>query len=118
MYPKLAEQAAAAMERIKAKASVLVVPDGFMLQHGNDAITVKSKPQILLYRNMVRAEYERLAGVETGLDTGQDVEALVGRVAMGAILVKHKVMTAEPHIVDAKLWHEYGHVLYGAAENG
>src|SRR3954453_12051643 len=98
MYPKLATKAAAAMARIHARAPVLVVSDGFMIQHGNDAITVKSEPQAKLYRTMVRNEYERLAG-QDGMDSGQDVEALVNRIVIDAILVKHKVMVADPHIV-------------------
>ncbi|WP_424214016.1 hypothetical protein ACN20G_19150 [Streptomyces sp. BI20] len=98
--------------RIRPGASIVVVPDSFNLQAANDALTIKTQTQIDLYRNTVDFEGRRQE------KSPELISAVQQRIVLDTILIKIATVKEGGIALEGKIWHEFGHVLHGAPENG
>jgi len=109
-FPDLDATAAAALRMIGGNTEIVIVPGSVDMQPGNSAITIKSGDQIENYRGQIGAAAAKMQGV--------DATAVKARVQIDTILIKEGLMRAGGLDMRGNIWHEYGHVLYGAAESG
>jgi hypothetical protein len=102
--------AAASILNMVGAGSIAVVPSGVDMQAGNSAICIKSGTQATAFK--MKLAKLKDAYPEELYETVRDM------IAVDTILVK-KYVIDEP---DTKrcgiIWHEYGHIAHGAAENG
>ncbi|MFE3762360.1 hypothetical protein ACFXPI_11415 [Streptomyces sp. NPDC059104] len=117
-YPELEGAAWSSVAQIGGsrgahEADILVVPNGFDLQRGNPAVTVKSTQQVQAYRLAVDAHGDK------GEWAGKvDAKKIQDRVHINTILVKHGLAENPGTELDGILWHEWGHVILDASESG
>ncbi|HEY3753296.1 MAG TPA: hypothetical protein VGL80_29250 [Pseudonocardiaceae bacterium] len=111
-FPDLDATAAAIVAQAGGGASVIVVPNSFMLQHSNDTIFVKPMTQKKHYLKMINAEAKRKGGISTH---GLAVLMLGGDPV---ILLKESALSGQDALGrTARVCHELGHKL-AAAETG
>jgi hypothetical protein len=90
--------------------TIVVVPSGVDMQAGNSAICLKSGTQCTAFKM-------KLAKVRGAYDD-ELYEKVREMIDVDTILVKLYVLSEPDPKRCGIIWHEYGHVQYGAAENG
>ena len=108
-YPDLDLVARDALLLIGGATEVVVLSDSVNMSGTNEALTMTAAMHVESYRGTVESTAQSL-DVEAG--------AIMARIKMNTILVKESTVRAGGVYLHGVLWHEYGHVLYGAAENG
>ncbi len=88
--------------------NIVVVPDRVILGVGNHAVTIKDESKVGFFR----------MGIDKDAYEGVDVDALIDSIGMDTILVHPGVLGDPDALRCGTIWHEHGHVLHGAAENG
>jgi hypothetical protein len=88
--------------------NIVVVPDRVILGVGNHAVTIKDDSKISFFR----------MGIDEDAYEGVDVAKLKESIGMDTILVHPGVLSDPDALRGGTIWHEHGHVLHGAAENG
>lgn len=108
-YPDLDLAAREALALIGGAAEVVVLSSSVNMSGTNPALTMTSALQVESYRGSVEAAAQQL---------GVDGDAIVARIGLKTILIKEPLVRAGGVQLHGVLWHEYGHVLHGPAENG
>jgi hypothetical protein len=88
--------------------NIVVVPERVILGVGNHAVTIKDDSKVSFFR----------LAIDEGAYQGVDVAALKESIGMNTILVHPSVLGDPGPLQRGTIWHEHGHVLHGAAENG
>jgi hypothetical protein len=90
--------------------TIAVVPSGVDMQAGNSAICIKSGTQVMAFK--MKLAKLKDAYPEELYETVRDM------IAVDTILVKKYVLDEPDTKRCGIIWHEYGHIAHGAAENG
>lgn len=96
---------------------IIVVPDSVGLGD-NPAITIKKSLHLSMYRSQLQTD-NVTKYVDKKLLEGGEWKRIVDSMALNTILVQEgMVVSRDQTLRAAVIWHEYGHVLHGAAESG
>lgn len=106
--------AQAILAQVAGNGTIVVVPQSISVGTAdNPAICLKKQIQVTWIRNqMGQPENRRHVAPDV------DWDALIASVALNTIVVQEAVFDGTPAYKSAVIWHENGHVLYGAAESG
>lgn len=109
------EAAENVLSQIGGGDNIVVVPDdAFMgtMAQDNPAVTIKDSNKIMLFKNQLESFHDQ-GRYETSL-----YEKLLKRVGDNTIVIKQKVLGFGGLQLRGTIWHEHGHVKFGAPENG
>ncbi|NGO12565.1 hypothetical protein G5C60_34390 [Streptomyces sp. HC44] len=108
-YPDLDWAAREALALIGGATEIVVLSSSVNMSGSNEALTMTSEMQVESYRGGVESAAQKL---------GIDGDAIMARIMLNTILIKEHTVRAGGIQLHGVLWHEYGHVLHGPAENG
>lgn len=107
-YPELDQKAKEILAMVGSDVNIIIVPNSFMMQHGNDSLFLKKNIHKNNYRRMVEGEAERdIHGV---IDPGKMSQLM--QLDAPVILLKESALKDKDELGRcARIWHEYGHKI-------
>lgn len=107
-YPDLDKKAKEILARVGTDVNIIIVPNSFMMQHGNDSLFLKKNIHKNNYRNMIEGEAER--GIHGVIDPEKMSQLM--QLDAPVILLKESALKDKDDLGRcARIWHEYGHKI-------
>ncbi|MGH3915802.1 MAG: hypothetical protein ACRDTC_20685 [Pseudonocardiaceae bacterium] len=107
-YRELDQNAKEILAMVGSDVNIIIVPNSFMMQHGNDSLFLKKNLHKNNYRSMIEGEAER--GVHGVIDPRKMSQLM--QLDAPVILLKESALKDQNHLGKcARVWHEYGHKI-------